>query len=263
MEADGHELDQEQEEIRVSPLRIAFLAGSLLCLSLGWTFGCVDHEREREDRAGISADLAAQTRASARLVARPGEAGDARTPQAPHGFVRFIRDAQTESDGSVRIIAELAGLTPGEHGFHVHETGDCSAADFASAGEHFATDDHKVHGMPSDDLRHAGDLGNIVANDDGTARLDRRDDVIQLDGRRSIVGRALIVHEHKDDGQDAKSAGGRVLCGVIERDDTSAVERVRDRVRDRDRGHDTSPNDENAQPGGHTIPPLTPPPLIP
>jgi hypothetical protein len=143
----------------------------------------------------------------------------------------------------------------------VHERGDCSAPDFSSAGEHFATAQHATHGMPADDQRHAGDLGNIVVDGNGTASLDRKDAIIALDGDRSIIGRALIVHEKGDDGRDAKSAGARLLCGVIERADLGALP---------ERGNDAPQPDAApaasapAQRGDNTIPPLTaPPPVVP
>src|SRR5688572_32839672 len=126
----------------VSPLRIAFLVGSLLCLSLSWTFGCVraDDETDPDDvREATSRRQPAD--ATARLAARPGTGA--------HGFVRFI-----ETDDGVRLIAELAGMPPGQHGFHVHEKGDCSAPDFSSAGEHFTVAPHgDAHGMPADENR--------------------------------------------------------------------------------------------------------------
>lgn len=134
------------------------------------------------------------------------------------GTVTFLE----EKDGDVRVIASLHGLSPGAHGFHVHEVGDCSAPDASSAGPHFAgvptRKEPKLgteHGDPGDRARHVGDLGNIVARPDGSARLEREDDVIALDGDRSIIGRAIVVHAGRDDGATVQSAGDRVACGVI------------------------------------------------
>lgn len=134
------------------------------------------------------------------------------------GTVTFLE----EEDGDVRVIASLHGLSPGAHGFHVHEEGDCSAPDASSAGPHFAgvptRQEPKLgtaHGDPRDRARHVGDLGNIVAGPDGTARLEREDDVIALDGERSIIGRAMVVHAGRDDGATVQSAGERIACGVI------------------------------------------------
>lgn len=233
----------------VSPLRIAFLVGSLLCLSLSWTFGCVRADEGTEDDVRESMSRRQKADATARLSARPGTGA--------HGFVRFIH-----TDDGVRVIAELAGMPPGQHGFHVHEKGDCSAPDFSSAGEHFTVAGHTAHGMPADEQRHTGDLGNIVVDGNGTASLDRKDEIISLDGDTSIIGRALIVHERGDDGKDPKSAGGRILCGVIERADLGALPE-----RDDDAPVPTTPGaapteSAPAQPGNNTIPPLTPPPPV-
>jgi Cu-Zn family superoxide dismutase len=119
------------------------------------------------------------------------------------------------SDG-VRVQARVEGLTPGPHGFHVHQFGDCSAPDATSAGGHFNPSDHP-HGAPDADERHAGDMGNIEANDQGVATLDYVDKVMKLDGPGSIIGHAVIVHEKADDlkSQPTGDAGGRIACGVV------------------------------------------------
>lgn len=247
---------------KVSPVRIAFLVGSLLCLSLSWTFGCTSRRADEAPDSEVKEAMSKKQKAdaTARLAGRAG------TNSGAHGFVRFV---ETDDGKSVRVIAELAGLPPGEHGFHVHEKGDCSAPDFSSAGEHFATAGHTTHGMPAADARHTGDLGNIVANGHGTASVDKKDDVISLKGDRSIIGRALIVHERGDDGKDAKSAGGRLLCGVIEPADvTKAPERTRAMGDDDDDADVDVAVDADvlesapAQPRDNTIPPLTPPPPV-
>ena len=127
------------------------------------------------------------------------------------GTVTFTPEA-----GGVRIIAELAGLTPGEHGFHIHETGDCSALDAASAGDHF-NPAGAAHGAPDAPVRHVGDLGNVTADASGNARYDRVDARLSLEGEHSVVGRAIVVHTGADDltSQPAGNAGSRAACGVI------------------------------------------------
>ncbi|MBI2620363.1 MAG: superoxide dismutase family protein [Ignavibacteriales bacterium] len=116
----------------------------------------------------------------------------------------------------VRVVANVSGLSPGKHGFHIHEYGDCSADDGTSAGGHF-----NPHGMPhsgsSDTKRHVGDLGNIEADQDGNAQLDYVDSVVSLSGKNCIIGHAVIVHEKEDDlkSQPTGDAGGRLTCGVI------------------------------------------------
>lgn len=117
----------------------------------------------------------------------------------------------------VTLTGEITGLTPGEHGFHVHEKGDLSdKATGNSAGGHFNPAGHK-HGKPDDAERHAGDLGNITADDKGVAKLDIHDEVISLHGDDSIVGRSIVVHESVDKfTQPTGDAGGRVAFGLIE-----------------------------------------------
>lgn len=127
------------------------------------------------------------------------------------GVVHFTQ----ERDG-VRVKAQVNGLTPGDHGFHVHEKGDLSKPDLTSAGGHFNPTGHP-HAGPNADERHLGDLGNLRAGADGTATLDFVDPKIQLAGPHSIIGRAVIVHEKADDltSQPTGDAGGRVAGGVI------------------------------------------------
>lgn len=122
----------------------------------------------------------------------------------------------TASSDGVEVSIDLSGLTPGEHGIHIHEVGDCSAPDASSAGGHFnpAAAQHGAPGAPS---HHAGDFGNITANSEGRAHLAFVSQSFQLDGEQSIVGRAFIVHEKPDDltTQPTGNSGGRIACGVI------------------------------------------------
>ncbi len=117
----------------------------------------------------------------------------------------------------VVVRAEITGLTPGKHGFHVHEKGDCSAPDGSSAGGHF-NPTNKQHGARTSADRHVGDLGNVEADADGKATLVWRDPVMRLDGPDSIIGKAVIVHAGEDDlkTQPSGNAGARVACGVIQ-----------------------------------------------
>ncbi len=127
------------------------------------------------------------------------------------GTVTFSREKE-----GVRVVAEIKGLTPGKHGFHIHEFGDCTAKDGASAGGHF-----NPTGMPhaghDAEKRHAGDLGNISADESGVAKLDVVDKHLRFEGPASIIGRGVIVHAKADDlkTQPSGDAGGRVGCGVI------------------------------------------------
>jgi Cu-Zn family superoxide dismutase len=116
----------------------------------------------------------------------------------------------------VLVTAEVKGLTPGRHGFHVHEKGDCSSGDGKSAGGHF-NPAGAPHAGPDAEKRHAGDLGNLEAGEAGVAKYDRMDTVLRLSGEDSILGRAVIVHAGEDDftTQPTGAAGARVACGVI------------------------------------------------
>jgi Cu-Zn family superoxide dismutase len=119
-------------------------------------------------------------------------------------------------EGGVRVAASLTGLKPGKHGFHIHEFGDISSEDGSSAGGHF-NPMGMPHSMPTSEKRHAGDMGNIEADENGNAHLDYIDPVMKLDGDHSIIGHAVIVHEKEDDfkTQPTGNAGPRVGYGVI------------------------------------------------
>lgn len=121
--------------------------------------------------------------------------------------------------GGVHATGEVGGLAPGSaHGFHVHEKGDCSAADATSAGAHFNPFD-KPHGKSDSVAHHAGDIDNIVAGRDGVAKVDLHLRGVTLGGGavNDIAGRAFVVHAAPDDyaTQPAGNAGARVACGVI------------------------------------------------
>lgn len=130
-----------------------------------------------------------------------------------HGTVTF-----TTVEGGVKVVADVDQLTPGKHGFHIHEYGDCSAPDGSSAGGHFNPSGHK-HGAPDALERHVGDLGNIVADQNGHAHYEFVDRLISLNGPHTIIGRSVIIHSLPDDyiTQPTGNAGARVACGVIER----------------------------------------------
>lgn len=119
-------------------------------------------------------------------------------------------------DGGVRILADVAGLSEGKHGFHVHEHGDCSAADGSSAGGHFNPTGAK-HGGPDSAERHVGDMGNLEANEEGFAHYDQINSLMELNGKNSIVGKSIVIHEGEDDlvTQPTGNSGARIGCGEI------------------------------------------------
>jgi superoxide dismutase, Cu-Zn family len=130
------------------------------------------------------------------------------------GEIRF-----EQSNGEVTVSGRVINLTPGLHGFHVHEVGDCSAPDAESAGGHFnpfGTD----HGAPGTPPHHVGDLGNLEADESGVAEYQATLEFLTLRAgeQNSIIGRSVIVHEQADDltSQPTGAAGGRLACGVVE-----------------------------------------------
>lgn len=122
----------------------------------------------------------------------------------------------TQVAAGVHITAQIEGLTPGKHGFHIHQFGDCSGADGKTAGGHFNPKGHP-HGAPAVAKRHVGDLGNVEADDKGMAKVDHVDTHARFTGPASILGRGVIVHAKADDlkSQPTGAAGSRVACGVI------------------------------------------------
>lgn len=122
----------------------------------------------------------------------------------------------TESGDGVQVEAEIEGVDEGNHGFHIHQYGDCTAPDGTSAGGHYNPEDNQ-HAGPDAENRHVGDMGNIEAGADGMATKSYVDSVITLNGPNSIIGHAVIVHAGEDDlkSQPTGDAGSRLGCGVI------------------------------------------------
>lgn len=119
----------------------------------------------------------------------------------------------------VHITGEIGGLGAGRtHAIHVHEKGDCSAADASSAGGHF-NPAGSAHGRAGTPIHHAGDMDNLVGDAAGRANIDIHLAGVSLGGgaANDIVGRAIVVHAAADDyaSQPAGNAGARVACGVI------------------------------------------------
>ncbi|MBV9463118.1 MAG: superoxide dismutase family protein [Verrucomicrobiae bacterium] len=164
-------------------------------LVLGWANGMA---------AAPSPDTASVDKAIVHLAPTKGN--------KVQGTVRF-----ETVKGGVKVTADLTGLTPGKHGFHVHEKGDCSAPDGSSAGGHF-NPTGQAHGGPDATARHEGDLGNLVADASGAAHYERVDQQLTLQGPNSILGRSVVVHAKADDfkTQPSGASGDRVALGKIE-----------------------------------------------
>ena len=119
----------------------------------------------------------------------------------------------------VHVTGDIGGLAPGSrHGFHIHETGDCSAADASSAGGHF-NPAASLHGKAGAGAHHAGDIDNLVADASGVAHVSAHVVGVSLGGgaANDIAGRAFVVHAAADDyaTQPSGNSGARVACGAI------------------------------------------------
>jgi Cu-Zn family superoxide dismutase len=138
--------------------------------------------------------------------------------QPTKGSKAFGEATFEEVGNKTRVIIFAQGLKPdAEHGFHIHEAGDCSSGDGMSAKGHF-NPLGKPHGPPTAAERHAGDLPSLRAGKDGRAKLEVEVDAITVRaGPASIVGRGLIIHADPDDykTQPTGNAGARIACGVI------------------------------------------------
>lgn len=122
------------------------------------------------------------------------------------------------ASGGTRAEIWIENATPGIHGLHVHEKGDCSAPDASSAGAHFNASGNP-HAGPQDAKHHNGDFGNITIGADGKGHLEITSDLLTVKpGPNSVVGKSVVFHEKTDDlkSQPSGDAGGRLGCGVIQ-----------------------------------------------
>ena len=125
-----------------------------------------------------------------------------------------------ERSSKVMVDGRFKGLTPGQHGIHIHEKGDCSAPDAMSAGGHY-NPSGEPHGAPGSARHHGGDFGNVTADANGDATLSATLDAarfgIGMLSSNSIAGKALVIHADPDDlsSQPAGNSGKRVACGLI------------------------------------------------
>ena len=176
-----------------------------LTLTLGLLLAGLSYQAAR------GADEAAAKQAVAQIRGAGKNAGKI------HGTVTFTQEA----DG-IKVVADIEGLSPGKHGIHIHEKADLSKPDLSGAGPHFNPGGarHK-HAGPEDAQRHAGDLGNLIADENGHAHLELtvEQNVLSIDGpKNGVVGHSVIVHEKEDDlkSQPAGNSGGRIAGGKIE-----------------------------------------------
>jgi Cu-Zn family superoxide dismutase len=136
---------------------------------------------------------------------------------ATTGSAEFARAPR----GGVVIRVRASGLTPGEHGIHIHETGLCEGPAFTSAGSHLKRPGSTApHGLRHPAGGEAGDLPNLIVNADGTAEVELVSaSVVDVLGAPapSVIGRAIVIHAKPDDQltQPIGGSGDRIACGVI------------------------------------------------
>ncbi len=128
----------------------------------------------------------------------------------------------SEVDGTGQMGISVSGLSPGQHGMHIHENGACTPPAFESAGGHF-NPPSKQHGLLNPEGPHAGDMPNLLVEADGSADTTFTVSATLLaQGSGSMIGaqkRAFVIHADPDDQKTDPSgnSGSRVVCGVIER----------------------------------------------
>lgn len=196
-----------------------------LALALAACGGDADRATNDSGNAAMEADRAADTTGGTMPadVSAPMDAANAMataTLQPTQGNETAGQLRFASVDGRIQVTGTVTGLPGGgTHGFHVHETGDCSAPDATSAGGHFNPDSN-AHGRVGQGEHHAGDSDNITAGADGAAQVQGWLEGATIgDGAASdIVGKGVIVHQDADDytSQPTGAAGDRLACGVIE-----------------------------------------------
>ena len=175
------------------------LAGVLSLAAAAALAGCAAYSNSSSGAAGPSA--------TAQLAPTRGN--------TTAGTVTFV-----QSGATVKVSGEITGLKPGaEHGFHIHEKGDCSSGDGMSAGGHFNPGGHQ-HGHFGQGAHHSGDLPSLRADANGVAVVKFESRTFSVgSGAADIVGRGLIVHRDPDDytTQPTGNSGPRLACAVITR----------------------------------------------
>lgn len=198
-------------------LHFSIVAGLAMAASIA---GCTPDRTDTTAPASMSAEPDAPAPPPAMSAPAEIPAGQAVVTLKSAGDMKVSGDLTlTAETGGVHVSGSISGLTRGtQHGFHIHESGDCSAADFKSAGGHF-NPSNKEHGNPNSDIHHAGDMMNLTVNDSGIATLDVTVPGVTLGdgGSDDVMNRAIVIHSGPDDytSQPAGDSGSRIACGVI------------------------------------------------
>jgi Cu-Zn family superoxide dismutase len=177
--------------------------------------GCKNEKKDVEDMDTMNDTIQVDKAAEPEVSKSVSVTMEPKSKSTAQGEVYF-----SEANGVVSLEAKFSGLTPGTHAIHLHEKADCSAADATSSGGHW-NPTHAKHGKWGDaEGYHKGDIGNFEVGEDGSGKITMLTDQWCIgcgDETKDILGKAVIVHEGKDDfkTQPTGDAGGRVACGGI------------------------------------------------
>lgn len=193
------------------PMKNTVTAISLACLGLTACQKSAEPQGQ-QPQAAAAGQAPVDKIAQGRAVVTLGAVGTS----GASGKLQFFA---LPDEAGVKIDGELMGLSPGNHGMHVHEVGSCDSPDGMSAGGHF-NPTAAPHGAADAATSHVGDLGNITADAQGHAKVSIIKGAARLTGPATIVGRSIIVHKDADDckSQPAGQSGARIACGVIRAD---------------------------------------------
>ncbi len=176
---------------------------------------CSMHDHKKGEKCSMCAKHKGHMESKGMMCSMGMKQTAARAEIRPLGKNKVAGQVELASDvNGVKFDIKLKGLKANQsHGFHIHEFGDCSAGDGSSAGGHYNPSE-KSHGGPADEMRHAGDLGNVTADAKGEVSTSVVVSGLML---REVLGRSLVIHAKADGlkSQPAGNAGDRIGCGVI------------------------------------------------
>jgi len=191
-------------------MRILYM--SILACMIAFGYGCKEAKKQSEKDVEETETIEKEVK-----VEKVAFSMQAKSGSEVSGTVTF-----TEENGSVSMLAELQGLSPGEHAIHLHEKADCSSDDGKSTGGHWNPTSEPHGKWGAGEGFHRGDIGNFTADESGVATVTFSTDLWCLgcdDPNKNILGKAVIVHQGVDDftSQPSGAAGARISCtGIIE-----------------------------------------------